>query len=285
MSRSVKLVRTATRPSRVRPNHVPPASASRPAKIWGWSSHQWHSRVDRAKNSSRFTARTIEHGARAAETAEGLATKRKATHMGPRSGPRAPRDGRPPSENTASRGPSTVNSVGVRPTDSTQTDSSPGPTRGRRTGEVQETTAPDHPSREYPRRFDRQDVFDGASPSPPLPPPPQTRAFSVPGGPLVPSHFSHFAPDLGSARGSCAGRRMTDSCPPPRPPRRLSTDSPPGGRANDRVPSPSPRPRSPAPVLTRPRAGSPLPSRVSNPSRMSTRSTPSSWSTSTRTRV
>ena len=31
---------------------MPPASASRPAKIWGWSSHQWHSRVDRAKNSS-----------------------------------------------------------------------------------------------------------------------------------------------------------------------------------------------------------------------------------------
>mmetsp|Transcript_6813 Transcript_6813/g.10516 ORF Transcript_6813/g.10516 Transcript_6813/m.10516 type:complete len:277 (+) Transcript_6813:597-1427(+) len=38
---SAKLVSTATRPSRLMPIHVPPESPSRPARISGWSFHQW----------------------------------------------------------------------------------------------------------------------------------------------------------------------------------------------------------------------------------------------------
>ena len=244
MSRSVKLVRTATRPSRVRPNHVPPASASRPARIWGWSSHQWHSRVGRAKNSSRFTARTTEHGARAAPGADGFATKRNATHMGPRGGPRAPRDGRPTSENAPlGRCKHTVDVFigrGVRRPTARQRATTrdrffPSGAVAARGG--QETTAPDHPSREYPRRFDRQDVFHGARRPPHFLLLPRLARVPFPGDRWFPSHFP-FRARFGKRPRVARATRV----PPPRPPRRPSTVSP--TRADERTPaSPPPPPR------------------------------------------
>ena len=110
---------------------------------------------------------------------------------------------------------------------------------------------------------------------------PDSRAFRSRGtvGSLP---ISHFAPDLGSARGSRARRAS------PRPdPRVAPPPSLPPARTSER---PRPLPLHPAASpLADPRPHPPSrrfpPSPGSIPSRTSTRSTPSSWSTSTPTRV